>query len=377
MHPCGPGQQFAMPILGQAPVGGDLVEGFQRLAFDPRSLFNVHVVALHKEAQGAVADVFVVMAAKQVVEHTFAQGSFGVSHAVQLQRIENGFKNRQAGGEDPTTIRFHPFDIDFLHVAQLEKLALDVAYAFPGDFAIAHIEALDGQSDSADGAGSADCILPAKTTQAMFDAHQFQAGGSVGLGITRGGNLAVAEEALGEAHAAHLQALAQIRIEAFADDEFGTASANVYHQPPAGGTGEGVSDSQVNQAGLLAAGDYFHLMIDDGFGLANEHGAVASFTQRIGADHADRALGQVIDHLRKAAQAVEAAFHGAFVEGALFGDAGGQLHLFAKSFEDAYFTVADARQYHVETVRSQIETGDQRKGVGSGWRHERIISLKS
>src|SRR5690606_12343027 len=157
--------------------------------------------------------------------------------------------------------------------------------------------------------------------------------------------LAVAEEALGEAHATHLQALAQMRIEAFADDEFGTAPADVHYQPLAGSTGEGVSDSQVNQAGLLATGDYFHLMIDDGFGLANEHGAVASFTQRVGADHADRALGQVSDHLRKAAQAIEAAFHGAFVEGALLGGAGGPVHPFAKSFGDAYFTYAVAPAY--------------------------------
>ena len=56
-----------------------------------------------------------------------------------------------------------------------------------------------------------------------------------------------------------LQALALDRLEAFADDEFGRAAADVHDQaaacPPCGGLR--VGHAQVDQAGFLAAGDHF------------------------------------------------------------------------------------------------------------------------
>lgn len=78
----------------------------------------------------------------------------------------------------------------------------------------------------------------------MLDAHQLQARGGVGLGVAGRGDLAVAEVALGEADAAHLQAFAQQRLEALADDELGTAAADVRHQAFAGGIGQGVRNAR-------------------------------------------------------------------------------------------------------------------------------------
>ena len=67
------------------------------------------------------------------------------------------------------------------------------------------------------------------------------------------GDLAVTEIALGEADAAHLQALAQQRLEALANDEFGAAAADVRHQALARGVGQRMGNAQVDQAGLFAA----------------------------------------------------------------------------------------------------------------------------
>ncbi|MNL67169.1 hypothetical protein D3C87_1917310 [compost metagenome] len=57
----GPAQQFAPDAVIQVPILGHLIERVQRLAFDPRRLFQIDVITLHQRAEGALADVFVVM----------------------------------------------------------------------------------------------------------------------------------------------------------------------------------------------------------------------------------------------------------------------------------------------------------------------------
>ena len=102
--------------------------------------------------------------------------------------------------------------------------------------------------------------------QGVFDAHQLQTRGGISLGIACRGDLAIAEIALGEADAAHLQTLAQQRLEALADDEFGAAAANVGDQALTRGVGQRVGNTQVDQARFLAAGDDLDRMAEDGFG---------------------------------------------------------------------------------------------------------------
>ena len=116
-------------------------------------------------------------------------------------------------------------------------------------------------------------------------------------------------------------------------------------------------------------------MIDDLFGAADEGGAIACFTQCVGADDAHRALRQMIDQLRETAQAVEPALHRRFVEQAVLVDARGQLYLFAEPFEYAHLAVAGACQHHVETVRAQVEGGDHGKTFGGGLGHVNGVSF--
>ena len=232
MHARGPGEQLAVPVLIQVPGFGHLVEGLQRLGFDPCGLLHVDVITLHQEAQRAIANVLVVMAAQRVVEHAFTQRAFGVGHAADLEGIEDRLQNRQARREYSAAVRLTP-SMSIFSTSPSEQLALEPADTFGVDLTGAETTALDRQPDGANGAGRADGFLPAKPAQAVFDTHQFDACRRVGLGVARRGDLAVAEEALGIAHAAHLQAFTQLRLEAFADDELGAAAADVGDQAPA------------------------------------------------------------------------------------------------------------------------------------------------
>lgn len=192
------------------------------------------MVALHQRVQGAFAHVFVVVAAQQVEQHAFAQGAVAVVHALQFQGIEDRFENRQARREDGAAVRLDAFEVDLVDLTQLEQLALDPGQPLGVDLAIAQAACLDGGADGTNGTGRADGLVPGQAVQGILDAHQLEARGGVGLGVAGRGDLAVAEVALGEADAAHLQAFAQQRLEALADDELGTAAADIGHQALAG-----------------------------------------------------------------------------------------------------------------------------------------------
>ncbi|MNN20474.1 hypothetical protein D3C81_1337550 [compost metagenome] len=211
--------------------------------------------------------------------------------------------------------------------------------------------------------------------QGVFNAHQLQACGGVGLGVARRGDLAVAEITLGVADAAHLQAFAQQRLEPLADDEFGAAAADVGDQALARGVGQGMGHAKVNQAGFFTTGDDFHRVAKDGFGAADEFATVARLAQGVGANDAYGAIGQTVDQLGKTLEAVQAALHGLFAELALFVDAGGQLNFFAEPLQDADLAMVGLGDHHVETVGAQVYGSDQGQILGCGLRHGHGFSV--
>ncbi|MNE54759.1 hypothetical protein D3C80_1495690 [compost metagenome] len=64
MHLGRPAEQLAPDAIFQIPGGGNLVEGMQGLALDPRGLAQVNVVTLHQRVQGALTHVFMVLASQ-------------------------------------------------------------------------------------------------------------------------------------------------------------------------------------------------------------------------------------------------------------------------------------------------------------------------
>ncbi|MNP28510.1 hypothetical protein D3C76_1214780 [compost metagenome] len=130
-----------------------------------------------------------------------------------------------------------------------------------------------------------------------------------------------------------------------------------------------MGDAEVDQARFLAAGDDFHRVAKDGFGAADEVGAVARLAQGVGAHHPYRARRHAADELGEALQAVEAALHGFLAEQAFLADAGGQLDFLAKPLKDADLAVVGLGQDHVETVGAEVEGGDQREGLRRGMGH--------
>ncbi|MNI19592.1 hypothetical protein D3C73_730320 [compost metagenome] len=205
----------------------------------------------------------------------------------------------------------------------------------------------------------------------MFDAHDLQPRRGVRLGVAGRGDLAVLEIALGVADATHLQAFAQQRFEALANDELGTAATDVGHQALARGVGEGVGHAEIDQARFFTTGNDFHRVAENFFGATDEFGTVAGFTQGVGAHDSHGAGGHTADQLGEALEAIEPALHRFFVEMALFVDAGGQLNLLPETLENTDFAVLGLGHDHVKAVGAQVDCGDQGQILGLGLRHGR------
>ncbi|KPY43871.1 Uncharacterized protein ALO56_05266 [Pseudomonas viridiflava] len=343
----------------QVPAVGDLFQGMQCLGFDASGLFHIDVVALHQRRQRTFAHVFVMMATHQVIQHTFTQRTFAVVHALEFEGVENRFQNRQTRRENRAAVGFDAVEVDLLDVAQFEQFALEPGQAFGVDLACAIAIGLERHADRANGAGRTDGFIPLQAMQRVLDAHDFQAGGGVGLRVAGRCHLAVAEVALSETHAAHLQAFAQQRLETLTDDELGTAAADIGHEAFAGGVRQCVGDAQINEACFFAAGDDFHRVAEDFFGAVDEVVAVTGFAQGVGAHDAHGAERQAVDQLGEALEAVEAPLHRFFSELALFGNSGCQLHLLAQALKNANFALIGFCHNHMEAVGAQVDSGDQ------------------
>src|SRR5690606_34082596 len=128
------------------------------------------------------------------------------------------------------------------------------------------------------------------------------------------------------------------------------ASTDIHHQPLAFVIGQGVGHAEVDQAGLLAAGDDVHPVADDLLCPAQEVGPVAGNPQGTGRDDAHGAGRQTIDHLGEPPQTVQPALHRVFGQVVVLVQTGGQLNLLAQPLDDAHFTMVNPGQHHVEAV---------------------------
>ncbi|RMQ45641.1 hypothetical protein ALQ04_05436 [Pseudomonas cichorii] len=373
MHLGGPAQQLGVDVVFHFPGFCDLLQSMQRLALNASGLFQVDMVAIHQRAERAFAHVFMVMAAQQVIQHAFTQRAFAVIHALEFEGVEDRLQNRQAGREDRAAVGLDAVKVDFLDVAQLEQLALEPRQTFGVDFARSIAVGLERLTDGPNGAGRADGFIPLQAVQSVFDAHDLQACCGVRLGITGRRDLAVLEVALGEAHAAHLQAFAQQRLEALTNDELGTAAADIGHQTLARRVGQGVRDAEIDQARFLATGNDFHGMAEDCFGAMDEFVAIAGLAQGVGADDAHGAERQAVDQLGEALEAIEPALHGLFVERAFFSDACSQLNLFTQALKYADLALIRLGNDHVKAVGTQVDRCNQGKILGFGVRHDQNL----
>src|SRR5690554_6509683 len=98
----------------------------------------------------------------------------------------------------------------------------------------------------------------------MADIGQFGKRGKLGMAKPLLANIAAGKKLPGIGHATHMQAFQRPWCEVLADDQLGGASTDIDDQPPPLAIAQSMSGTQVNQAGLLTAGDNLDAMAKQG-----------------------------------------------------------------------------------------------------------------
>ncbi len=170
---------------------------------------------------------------------------------------------------------------------------------------------LDDVADRLGGAGRTDRLAPAECAVIGRELLQFERNFGLRLTPILRGEFAVAEKMQAAGDAAHLQALGFDCVEALADDEFSTATADVDDQPALSRLGEVVRDTEIDQACFLATADDFDRMAERGFGGQQKRLRIGKQAHAVGRDRT-HALGwqgtQALAEAREANQRTLASF---------------------------------------------------------------------
>jgi hypothetical protein len=152
------------------------------------------------------------------------------------------------------------------------------------------------------GAGGCVSLLPAVAAKLAGDRFDFRACTRFGRREGLGAETAVAEETLGKAHAADLQRLQSLGIQAAADDELGGAPADVDHEPGRVRRRQDVRDAEVDEPRFLVAGDHVDREAERGLRLREELAGVGGNAEHVGRDGADRRRMEPAQALPKAGE---------------------------------------------------------------------------
>jgi hypothetical protein len=148
----------------------------------------------------------------------------------------------------------------------------------------------------------------------------------LGVFHTLTADLAVAEELLGEADAAHVHAVYGHGIERVAYDELGASTADVHHQSSGRRARDAVRHAQVNQTSLFTTWNDVDAVAERLAELPQYLTRVAGLTERVRPDGPHLPGAKIAEPLAEQGEALDRAFLRLFVERAVFLKARRQAH---------------------------------------------------
>ncbi len=185
-----------------------------------------------------------------------------------------------------------PVGLEAFHGHIFQALAVNkslsqLAQPFTGDHAFRGSPCRrDHRGRGLDGAARPHGILPAQAKVGALDVGQFRECCEFRAAHAFLVDLPIGEEALAVGDAAHAKAFQGKRFELLADDQLRGATADIDDQAAAV-LGQRMGRPQVDQAGLLPAGNDLDALAEKRFRAFDEGLAVGGIAQGVGADHAN------------------------------------------------------------------------------------------
>ena len=226
--------------------------------------------------------------------------------------MENRLQNGQATNKHLAPFGLNAGQADLINMGVTEHFAdqffqpggID-AFGFPAIFQ----QRLLHRADATRGTHR---LLPAQLLILLLNRLQFLAGGGDRLVKPGFGNNAVRKKLFGIGNTTHVQAFQCQWLEAFTNNKFGTAAANIHHQPFAGIVRLGMRHAQINQARFFTAGNHLNGIAQYLPGAVNKLLPVTRRAQGIGGQDADPAGVHALQKLRELAQTFQPALLGLF-----------------------------------------------------------------
>ncbi len=367
----GPAQQRQIvlaPLVGRL---GKLRQQPLRGLTHTRGLGTVDAVAAHELIDRDRAHVLVMAAAEQVVQHAQPQRAVGDVHAVDIELGKDTQHDRQPTGQDGNPVGLQADQPHAIGVLGLDQRALEPLQPFARDAMllriVVHAVQLDQLGQRARRTRRAHRLLPSRAAVLAHQHLDLAARGELRLLHRIFVDIATGEELPAVRNAADIQRLHQLGGVAVADDEFGRAAADIDDQPIAGAGGRIVRRAQVDQPGLLAAGDHLDRKAERVLCLDQELGRVLGHAQRIGGDRAHLVRREFAQAVAETPQRLHAAAPRRLVQVLVGGQARGQPHRLAQriDLEDLAdrtgrgLGLVDAADHQPETVGAHIDGSEQ------------------
>ena len=186
-------------------VGEQAVEQCQGVAFDPRGLADVDVIALHEHFDGLVTPVAGFLATGQVYEHAESQGTFSRAHEVDLKFVEKRAHDGQAAGQYIGAFQLDAGEVIGDYATRTNQFLLQAAQPFTGDAILRETTIGQDRIERLRGARRAKGFCPAELAVRFCDYLEFatrgEFGGFHGVGIDD----AIRKELLAVAYAPHVE----------------------------------------------------------------------------------------------------------------------------------------------------------------------------
>ncbi len=159
----------------------------------------------------------------------------------------------------------------------------------------------------------------------------------------------VGEVELGETDAAHAAAFNQLRLEVFADHQFGRAAADVDHQL-ASFLRLRMFDAHKNQARLFMTGNDLDRVGDNLRRALQKLFRVYRLAQGMGADNGDVARAETLQTFGEQRQAAQPALHRLFAQAIFAVQTVSQMYALLQTTKHLHSAVDHARDDHMKAV---------------------------
>ena len=325
---------------------------------DALRLRPVDLVAARELLDRHLADVAMVHASEEVPEDAVAQRPLRHRHLDERELREHPGHDGDAARQHRNAVLAKPGERELAHVSRGDQLVAQPREPGRGDAALRLRIPREDLRDRARGARGGHRLLPAFLLEARGDRLHLLARGELGLLERLLLDAPLGKIPVGEAHAAHVEALHRLGPHLVADDELGGAAADVHHQAVVAGERQRVRDAQVDEARLLAARDDLDGEAEGLLGALEKGLRVLRDAQGVGADHAHRLGRHACQALGEALQRGQCALLRRAVELALRGEPARQAHGLLQRVEGIDLVFHHAADGKVEAVGAEVDRAE-------------------